>query len=163
MVHQLELITDYLGTPSAEVVAKVGLVHVCLVCVCLARVCLARVLVCVCVMALMCIVCVFSSPTPNPPQPPLPLQNQIIEIKTKVRNEKARRFLAGMRRKPGISFEALFPKAEPKARALLRRLLAFDPADRPSAGEEGWMAFWAGGAWFITMTALGCLWWRQMT
>jgi len=51
-----------------------------------------------------------------------------------VRNEKARRFLASMRRKPGVPFEQLFPKADPRARALLRKLLAFDPADRPSAG-----------------------------
>jgi hypothetical protein len=51
-----------------------------------------------------------------------------------VRNEKARRFLANMRRKPGVNWEAAFPRADVKALALLRRLLAFDPCDRPSAG-----------------------------
>jgi hypothetical protein len=54
-----------------------------------------------------------------------------------VRNEKARRFLANMRKKPGVNWEAAFPRADPKALALLRRLLAFDPCDRPSAGAGG--------------------------
>ena len=74
VVHQLELITDCLGTPAPEVIAK-------------------------------------------------------------VRNEKARRFLAGMRRKPG-SFDAVFAGVDARAAALLRRLLAFDPSERPSAGEK---------------------------
>jgi hypothetical protein len=39
-----------------------------------------------------------------------------------------------MRKKAGVPFEERFPRADPRARALLRRLLAFDPADRPSAG-----------------------------
>ncbi len=72
VVHQLELITDLLGTPGEEVVAK-------------------------------------------------------------VRNEKARRFLQNMRRKPGVPFETHFPRADAGALALLRRLLAFDPAERPTA------------------------------
>lgn len=74
VVHQLELITDLLGTPTPEVV-------------------------------------------------------------TKVRNEKARRFLMNMRRKPGIPFEEHFPRADAGALRLLRRLLAFDPAERPTAEE----------------------------
>lgn len=74
VVHQLELITDLLGTPSAEVIAK-------------------------------------------------------------VRNEKARRFLQNMRKKPGIPIEKHFPKADPGALRLLRRLLSFDPAERPTAEE----------------------------
>ncbi len=40
-----------------------------------------------------------------------------------------------MRPKPGIPFTAFFPRAAPGALALLRRMLAFDPADRPSAEE----------------------------
>lgn len=52
-----------------------------------------------------------------------------------VRNEKARRFLASMRKKPGVDLAAYFPRADAGALALLRRLLAFDPADRPSAEE----------------------------
>jgi hypothetical protein len=47
-----------------------------------------------------------------------------------VRNEKARRFLANMRKKPGVDLAAFFPRADRGALALLRRLLAFDPADR---------------------------------
>ena len=45
-----------------------------------------------------------------------------------VRNEKARRFLLNMRKKPGVSFEAHFPRADRGALNLLRRMLAFDPA-----------------------------------
>jgi len=74
VVHQLELITDLLGTPPPEVIIK-------------------------------------------------------------VRNEKARRFLSNMKPKPGIPFEEAFPKADPGALAILKRLLAFDPANRPSAEE----------------------------
>lgn len=54
-----------------------------------------------------------------------------------VRNEKARRFLMNMRKKPGIPFEQYFPKADKGALRLLWRLLAFDPAERPTAGEPG--------------------------
>eukprot|EP00798_Chlamydomonas_sp_ICE-L_P023027 gene23027-30219_t len=74
VVHQLELITDLLGTPSQEVIAK-------------------------------------------------------------VRNEKARRFLLAMRKKPGVDFEQHLKHSEPEALALLKRLLAFDPADRPTAEQ----------------------------
>jgi serine/threonine protein kinase len=52
-----------------------------------------------------------------------------------VRNEKARRFLASMRKKPGVDLAAYFPRADAGALALLRRLLAFDPTDRPTAEE----------------------------
>ena len=52
-----------------------------------------------------------------------------------VRNEKARRFLLNMRKKPGIPFEQHFPRASAGALRLLRRLLAFDPVERPTAGE----------------------------
>jgi hypothetical protein len=51
-----------------------------------------------------------------------------------VRNEKARRFLMNMRKKPGIPFEQHFAKADKGALRLLWRLLAFDPAERPTAG-----------------------------
>lgn len=43
-----------------------------------------------------------------------------------------------MRKKPGIPFEQYFPKADKGALRLLWRLLAFDPAERPTAGEPGW-------------------------
>jgi len=74
VVHQLELITELLGTPPAEVISK-------------------------------------------------------------VKNEKARRFLTSMRKKPGIPFEVHFPKADKGALRLLKRMLAFDPSERPTSEE----------------------------
>ena len=52
-----------------------------------------------------------------------------------VRNERAKRFLINMARKPGVPFESFFPKADAGALSLLKRMLAFDPSDRPSAVE----------------------------
>uniref|UniRef100_A0A0E0A358 mitogen-activated protein kinase n=1 Tax=Oryza glumipatula TaxID=40148 RepID=A0A0E0A358_9ORYZ len=74
VVHQLDLMTDLLGTPSAESLAK-------------------------------------------------------------IRNEKARRYLSNMRKKPRVPFTKKFPGVDPMALHLLERLLAFDPKDRPSAEE----------------------------
>eukprot|EP00243_Klebsormidium_subtile_P001494 TRINITY_DN1263_c0_g1_i2.p1 TRINITY_DN1263_c0_g1~~TRINITY_DN1263_c0_g1_i2.p1 ORF type:complete len:598 (-),score=94.08 TRINITY_DN1263_c0_g1_i2:133-1926(-) len=74
VVHQLELMTDLLGTPSAESIAK-------------------------------------------------------------VRNEKARRYLSSMRKKPPIPFTQKFPGIDPLALRLLERMLAFDPTQRPTATE----------------------------
>ncbi|XP_062179164.1 mitogen-activated protein kinase 11-like isoform X2 [Phragmites australis] len=74
VVHQLDLITDLLGTPSLDAISK-------------------------------------------------------------VRNDKARKYLTCMRKKQPASFSQKFPKADPLALQLLRRLLAFDPKDRPSAEE----------------------------
>ncbi len=61
-----------------------------------------------------------------------------------VRNEKARRFLMNMRKKPGVSFDSYFPKADKGALSLLRRLLAFDPAERPTAEEALSDPYFAG-------------------
>ncbi|WOK99925.1 mitogen-activated protein kinase 9-like [Canna indica] len=74
VVHQLDLMTDLLGTPSAESIAR-------------------------------------------------------------IRNEKARRYLSNMRKKPPIPFYQKFPGVDPLALRLLERLLAFDPKDRPTAEE----------------------------
>ncbi|KAF6138937.1 hypothetical protein GIB67_025666 [Kingdonia uniflora] len=74
VVHQLDLMTDLLGTPSTESIAR-------------------------------------------------------------IRNEKARRYLSSMRKKPTIPFTQKFPNVDPFALRLLERLLAFDPKDRPSAEE----------------------------
>lgn len=74
VVHQLDLMTDLLGTPSPETIAR-------------------------------------------------------------VRNEKAKRYLNGMRKKQPISFVQKFPGTDPLALKLLERLLAFDPKDRPTAEE----------------------------
>ena len=52
-----------------------------------------------------------------------------------VRNEKARRFLSSMRKKPPQNLMAKFPMAEPAAVKLIERMLAFDPAHRPTAEE----------------------------
>ncbi|KAL5228209.1 hypothetical protein ABZP36_016474 [Zizania latifolia] len=54
---------------------------------------------------------------------------------TRIRNEKARRYLSSMRKKQPITFFERFPKADPAALKLLQRLLAFDPKDRPTAEE----------------------------
>lgn len=52
-----------------------------------------------------------------------------------VRNEKARRYLSTMRKKPPMPFVQKFPNADPLAIRLLERMLAFDPRDRPTAEE----------------------------
>lgn len=54
---------------------------------------------------------------------------------SRVRNEKARRYLSSMRKKSPIPFSQKFPNADPLALKLLERLLAFDPKDRPTAEE----------------------------
>lgn len=54
---------------------------------------------------------------------------------SRVRNEKARRYLSTMKKKQPIPFSRKFPKADLSALKLLERLLAFDPKDRPSAEE----------------------------
>ncbi|KAH7288446.1 hypothetical protein KP509_31G026700 [Ceratopteris richardii] len=74
VAHQLDLITDLLGTPSPDVIAR-------------------------------------------------------------IRNEKARKYLSAMRKKPPAQFQHKFPNVHPQAVRLLRRLLAFDAADRPTAEE----------------------------
>ncbi|KAL6594688.1 hypothetical protein ACP70R_048426 [Stipagrostis hirtigluma subsp. patula] len=74
VVHQLDIITDLLGTPSPEAISR-------------------------------------------------------------IRNEKARRYLSCMRRKKPIPFTQKFPNADPRALSLLERMLAFEPKDRPSAEE----------------------------
>ncbi|XP_028556756.1 mitogen-activated protein kinase 12 isoform X6 [Dendrobium catenatum] len=74
VVHQLDLMTDLLGSPSAETISR-------------------------------------------------------------IRNEKARRYLNNMRKKLAVPFSQKFPNADPFAVRLLERLLAFDPKDRPSAEE----------------------------
>ncbi|AQK42053.1 MAP kinase6 [Zea mays] len=75
VVHQLDIITDLLGTPSPEAISR-------------------------------------------------------------IRNEKARRYLSSMRRKKPIPFTQKFPNADPLALCLLERMLAFEPKDRPSAEEN---------------------------
>lgn len=54
---------------------------------------------------------------------------------SRVRNEKARRYLTSMRKKQPVPFAQKFSNADPLALRLLERLLAFDPKDRPTAEE----------------------------
>jgi len=54
---------------------------------------------------------------------------------SRVRNEKARKYLSSMRKKDPIPFSQKFPNADPLALDLLQRLLAFDPKDRPTAEQ----------------------------
>ncbi|XP_066361540.1 mitogen-activated protein kinase 10-like [Miscanthus floridulus] len=54
---------------------------------------------------------------------------------SRVRNEKARRYLSSMRKKDPVPFSQKFPSADPLALKLLEKLLAFDPKDRPTAEE----------------------------
>ncbi|ONM25115.1 Mitogen-activated protein kinase 16 [Zea mays] len=58
------------------------------------------------------------------------------EAISRIRNEKARRYLSNMRRKKPIPFTQKFPNADPLALGLLERMLAFEPKDRPSAEEN---------------------------
>ncbi|RID45277.1 hypothetical protein BRARA_I02019 [Brassica rapa] len=54
---------------------------------------------------------------------------------SRIRNEKARKYLSNMRRKEPVPFNHKFPNIDPVALKLLQRLVAFDPKDRPSAEE----------------------------
>ncbi|XP_044984433.1 mitogen-activated protein kinase 10-like [Hordeum vulgare subsp. vulgare] len=54
---------------------------------------------------------------------------------SRVRNEKARRYLTSMRKKDPVPFSQKFPNADPLGVKLLEKLLAFDPKDRPTAEE----------------------------
>ncbi|KAI3753623.1 hypothetical protein L2E82_25682 [Cichorium intybus] len=74
VVHQLELITDLLGTPSSDTISR-------------------------------------------------------------VRNDKARKYLTDMRKKKPVTFSEKFSDVDPLALRLLQRLLAFDPKDRPTAEQ----------------------------
>jgi len=58
-----------------------------------------------------------------------------LDTVSRIRNEKARRYLSSMRKKHPVPFSERFPKADPAALKLLQRLLAFDPKDRPTAEE----------------------------
>ncbi|PKU69052.1 mitogen-activated protein kinase 9-like isoform X1 [Dendrobium catenatum] len=57
------------------------------------------------------------------------------ESLAKIRNEKAKRYLSSMRKKFPVPFSQKFRDANPLALCLLKRLLAFDPKDRPTAEE----------------------------
>ncbi|KAJ7975210.1 Mitogen-activated protein kinase [Quillaja saponaria] len=54
---------------------------------------------------------------------------------SRIRNEKARRYLSSMRKKQPVPFSHKFPNADPLALRLLECLLSFDPKDRLTAEE----------------------------
>ncbi|CAH9118441.1 unnamed protein product [Cuscuta epithymum] len=54
---------------------------------------------------------------------------------SRIRNEKAKRYLSGMRKKSPIPLSEKFPYIDQQALRILERLIAFDPKDRPSAEE----------------------------
>ncbi|XP_076933469.1 mitogen-activated protein kinase 9-like [Bidens hawaiensis] len=58
------------------------------------------------------------------------------ETISRIRNEKARRYLNNMRKKQPVPFTHKFPNVDPLALKLLERLIAFDPKNRPSAEES---------------------------
>ncbi|KAJ6416933.1 hypothetical protein OIU84_002756 [Salix udensis] len=58
-----------------------------------------------------------------------------LENISRVRNDKARKYLSEMRKKQPVPFAQKFPNADPLALRLLQRLLSFDPKDRPTAEE----------------------------
>ncbi|KAJ6765005.1 MITOGEN-ACTIVATED PROTEIN KINASE [Salix koriyanagi] len=97
VVHQLDLMSDFLGTPPPESVSR-----------------------------LVVSFCSFIHPCF-----PFMLLNFMLADS----NEKARRYLSNMRKKPPVPFSQKFPNVDPLALRLLERLLAFDPKDRPSAEE----------------------------
>ncbi|XP_047094597.1 mitogen-activated protein kinase 9-like [Lolium rigidum] len=58
-----------------------------------------------------------------------------VDTISRVRNEKARRYLSSMRKKDPVPFCQKFPNADPLGLKLLEKLLAFDPKDRLTAEE----------------------------
>ena len=65
-------------------------------------------------------------------------------LSLQVRNEKARKFLINMRKKPGVRFDQYFPKADKGALRLLKKMLSFDPIERPSSDEALADPYFAG-------------------
>ncbi|XWS37595.1 hypothetical protein CRYUN_Cryun19dG0057900 [Craigia yunnanensis] len=63
------------------------------------------------------------------------LGTPLVESISRIRNEKARRYLSSMRKKLPVPFSQKFPNVDPLALCLLERLLAFDPKYRPTAEE----------------------------
>ncbi|KAI3496462.1 hypothetical protein L1887_38826 [Cichorium endivia] len=58
-----------------------------------------------------------------------------LETISRIRNEKARRYLSSMRKKNSIPFSQKFPEADPLALRLLEKMIAFEPKDRPTSQE----------------------------
>ena len=110
VVHQLELITDLLGTPSAESIARVC---------CLSRSISFAIL----------------ETSAFPKSDCSSFLTTSFLWYMQISNEKARKYLSSMRKKRPIPFSKTFPDVDRSALRILERLLAFDPKDRPSAEE----------------------------
>ena len=121
VVHQLDLITDLLGTPSSETVSGVWVIALSLS---LSLSPSAYLLAYFFLSLVLCFGFFFSR-----------FLGCWFLYFLQVRNDKARRYLTEMRRKPSVSFAQKFPNADPLALRLLQKLLAFDPKDRPTAEE----------------------------
>lgn len=52
-----------------------------------------------------------------------------------IENKKSRKHLATLGSKQPLPFAEKFPNQEPQAICLLKKLLAFDPIDRPTAEQ----------------------------
>lgn len=104
--------TDLLGTPSAEAIARVWILWLCYFILHLQTENFVYLLI-------LLVAC----------------NSNLFTLFRQIRNEKARRYLSSMRKKKPISFSHKFPNADPLALRLLEKMLAFDPKDRPSAEE----------------------------
>lgn len=56
-----------------------------------------------------------------------------------IRHEKPRKYLSNMRKKKPVSFSKKFPNADPLARRLLEKMLAFEPKDRPTCEQVSYL------------------------
>lgn len=128
VVHQLDLMTDLLGTPSLDTISRVNFPAFS-----------------------------FNLPCPNylnwltqscynllskSNSSKINFHLLVLLCWMQVRNDKARRYLTSMRKKQPVPFAQKFPNADPLALRLLERLLAFDPKDRPTAEEVCYLVFY---------------------
>jgi len=115
VVHQLDLITDLLGTPSYESIARV-----CFSC---------------CILLFSFYLTVRGDQESSFMVSAVLVTVTCLSVNLQIRNEKARRYLTSLKKKPPVPFSQKFPDSDPLALRLLERLLAFDPEDRISAEE----------------------------
>ncbi|XP_051135582.1 mitogen-activated protein kinase 20-like isoform X1 [Andrographis paniculata] len=115
VVHQLDLITDLLGTPSTDTISGVRIIPFLET----IYIYFSGTIFCslICLNYFCSLICL----------------NYFSLLQ--VRNEKARKYLMSMRKKSPVPFMEKFLNTDPLALNLLQRLLAFDPKDRPSAEE----------------------------
>lgn len=138
VVHQLDLITDLLGTPSMDTISRVWISYPCF---------------------FFWAFQLFHKWTY------LILAMFFLCSSVQVRNDKARRYLTSMRKKQPIPFSQKFPNADPLALRLLEKLLAFDPRNRPTAEEVCHVPFYSFSFFFIeekTDISRSCVWEKDL-